>query len=125
MQQLILVRGLPGSGKSTFARRILAMSDFDTADNTTHIEADMFHYVNGEYKYKQSNLRYAHLWCQSITACALHKGRDVIVSNTFTTFDEIYPYIKIAKDFDVEVIIIECDSEYENTHTKCLKQLSI
>ena len=38
---LYIVRGIPGSGKSTFAKSL----------GGTHFEADMFFMKNGEYKY--------------------------------------------------------------------------
>jgi len=41
MSKLILVRGLPGSGKSTFAKTFGCL----------HVEADMFYIVGGKYRF--------------------------------------------------------------------------
>ena len=88
--KLIIVRGLPGSGKSTFAQ---------TFPFTVHLEADMF-FLNdvGEYKFDSQLLGRAHTWCQETTKILLRSGNSVIVSNTFTTMKEINPYLDIAKN---------------------------
>jgi adenylate kinase family enzyme len=74
MKNLILLRGLPGSGKSTFAKQIC----------NQHIEADMFFIQDGEYKFDASKLKEAHAWCKDKTEAWMQKGYNVCVSNTFT-----------------------------------------
>ena len=57
MPNLLIVRGLPGSGKSTFAKSILDNSNdcalvtksFNNMVYTHHYEADMFFENNGVY----------------------------------------------------------------------------
>ena len=110
---LVLVRGLPGSGKSTYANKIQLKHSAGEAD---HFEADMFHVKDGEYLFDQKNVRHAHMWCQAQTARSLYNGKTVIVANTFITFGELYPYIKIAKDFGAEVFIVECIGKFGNVH---------
>ena len=51
--ELVLIRGLPGSGKSTMAK-VLALVGFE------HYEADMFFVVNGQYRYDATRIRDAH-----------------------------------------------------------------
>jgi adenylate kinase family enzyme len=88
MRELILLRGLPGSGKSTFAKTLGGI----------HIEADQYFMENGEYKFDASKLKYAHQYCQSQTqAWMSHDGTQVnadkiVVSNTFTMEWEMIPY---------------------------------
>ena len=41
--RLILVRGVPGSGKSTFAAKVFP--------GAFHVENDMFHVKDGEYRF--------------------------------------------------------------------------
>lgn len=81
MSTLYLIRGLPGSGKSTLAERL----------NVQHVEADMFHVVNGSYQFDPARIKDAHTWCQSRTRQMLGDG-DVAVSNTFTQQWELAPY---------------------------------
>ena len=75
MKELILLRGLPGNGKSTFAKVI----------GGTHYEADMYFMEDGIYNFDPSGLKDAHAWCRNSTETAMRRGEDkVIVSNTFT-----------------------------------------
>lgn len=80
IMQLILVRGLPGSGKSTHAR-VIANEIFRCA----RIEADMYFVKDGEYLFDASKLGEAHKWCLDNTRELLSDGVSVVVSNTFTT----------------------------------------
>lgn len=85
---LILIRGLPGAGKSTAARERLPAF--------RHLEADMFFMVDGSYRFDPSKLREAHEWCQRETFAALARGEDVVVTNTFSRVWEMEPYAKFG-----------------------------
>ena len=65
--RLVLIRGPPGSGKSTMAK-VLALVGFG------HFEADMYFVVDGRYRYDASRIREAHAWCQTRTREALLAG---------------------------------------------------
>jgi len=108
---LEIVRGLPGSGKTTEAKKIMAEKNI-----TDHYEADMFITVDGEYKFSPGTIHYSHNWCQSMVAKALMDGKSVVVSNTFTQQWQITPYLIIAKDFDAKVILTTCKGEYGSIH---------
>jgi predicted kinase len=109
---MILVRGLPGSGKSTKAREIM--------DYRTHAvawcEADHYFITNGKYSYDQSRVSIAHRWCQKKAEDGMLQGHDIIVSNTFTTYAEMIPYFILAKDYGYRVEIIKCIGEFPNIH---------
>ncbi len=108
MSKLVLIRGLPGSGKSTEAK---------TLDGFKHFEADMFFIdENGEYKYDASKIKDAHNWCKLETYKAVKNKQDVVVSNTFTTNREIEPYFDIADMFGITPVIVECKGKWENVH---------
>lgn len=104
---LILVRGLPGSGKSTIAKSFIGFE---------HYEADMYHMVRGEYCYDQDRAVSAHAWCQSKTLEALSNGKNVVVSNTFVTNKEMQPYINICESLGIVPTIIEAKGNYQNDH---------
>lgn len=100
---LVLIRGLPGSGKTTMAKTIAGCH---------HFEADQFFEVNGEYRYDPSRIREAHEWCQSKTSGALGAGYSVVVSNTFTRLSEIEAYLGLTDN----VRIVEAVGRWKNVH---------
>ena len=107
--KLILIRGIPGTGKTTLANKIGML-------NTHHYEADMFFGRNYQENFDVSLLRSAHEWCRLSTKKSLLDGYSVIVSNTFTTEREIRPYIELGKEFGAEITIYELTKEYGSIH---------
>jgi ABC-type molybdenum transport system ATPase subunit/photorepair protein PhrA len=103
--ELVLIRGLPGSGKSTMARGF-------TAEGYLHFEADMYFEVDGQYQYDASRIRDAHNWCQTSARHALAAGKKVVVSNTFTQLREMDPYFKMTQNMRV----IEAKGQWQNVH---------
>ena len=106
---LYIVRGLPGSGKSTFAKSIAPV----------HFEADMFFMNNGEYKFDFSKIKEAHQWCQESTQDAMVYGSPkVAVSNTFTQEWEMKPYYEMAEKYGYVVfsVIVENRHGGKNVH---------
>ena len=108
MSKLVLIRGLPGSGKSTEAKKLFGFK---------HFEADMYFIdENGEYKYEARKIRDAHNWCRLETYKAVENGLNVVVSNTFTTNREIEPYFDIADMFGITPVIVECKGKWKSVH---------
>ena len=95
---LTLVRGLPGSGKSTFAWAI----------GLEAIEADQFFTDDdGVYQFDSSRLAEAHAWCQDRAYLGLEAGQDVTVANTFTQRWEMEPYLRMAHKLGSEVSVYD------------------
>lgn len=110
---LIIIRGLPGSGKTTLANRI----GESIQSNWTHYEADMyFTDTQGNYKWDRNKLREAHAWCLEKTREDMHKGYTVIVSNTFTTRRELNPYFDIAREWGITPTVITCENDWGSVH---------
>ena len=109
--KLILVRGISGSGKTTYAKELIKNDP-----SLSHYEADMYFYQNGEYKFNPAKLKDAHAWCKAQTEIDLLCGKSVIVSNTFTQKWEIQPYIELGKKYGVEVIINKAIGNYKHIH---------
>lgn len=111
-KSLVIVRGLPGSGKSTFAKLISAHPDFICT-------ADDFLMVNGKYTWSPETAGGAHLKCQN-KCKTLMKSKIplIIVANTSTTERELRPYYDLAKEFGYTVfsVIVENRHEGENSH---------
>lgn len=109
MRKLFLLRGLPGSGKTTLAE--VLMPDL-------HFEADMYWMINGEYKFDASKLHLAHKWCfdeveLEMMVCEIEKSDSIIVvSNTFTTEKELNPYLKLAKKYGFQVTSLVVENRH-------------
>jgi predicted kinase len=102
---LFIVRGVPGSGKSTFAKTLVGEKDY------CHKEADMY-FVDreGNYKFKPSKIKAAHEWCQEeIEFLMKYEHSRIAVSNTFTQEWEMESYYELAKKYGYTVfsIIVE------------------
>jgi predicted kinase len=110
--QLILIRGLPGSGKSTMAESM--MKD---VPGLMWTETDKYFIdSNGEYKFDPQELQDAHAWCQELTEDNLAKGLSTVVSNTFSRKWEMQPYFDMAKAHNAELVILEATGNWKSVH---------
>lgn len=108
-KDLIIIRGLPGAGKSLFATFI--SNNICTAD-------DYFINDKGEYIFDPV-LSIAHTKCFMKCENFLQKGIEkVVVANTSTTEWEFKGYIELGKKYGYRVhsIIIENRRFGQNTH---------
>lgn len=104
---ITLVRGLPGSGKSTYAKS-LGMKWY---------EADMYHCDKfGIYKFNPEKAAEAHAWSLHMAVTEIRKGLPVVISNTFTRLVEMQPYFFHAKELNVPVTVVEMNGDYGNVH---------
>ena len=121
MPKMIIIRGLPGSGKTHLAHE-MEMEIRRKKGMVCHFEADMFHMKWNEaenkrtYQYDPYMKIVAHRWCESMVEDAMEDGRDIIVSNTFSQYWEMVPYLILARDFGYSVQVITCKGEYPNIH---------
>ena len=114
--QLIIVRGLPGAGKSTIAKNIVSHAN-SVGDTCVHFETDMFFTdETGEYKYDVSKIVMAHKWCQQSVFSALGAGKSVVVSNTFVKKWEVQPYLDFCREKGITTSIVVASGNYKNVH---------
>jgi predicted kinase len=108
MKTLTLVRGLPGAGKSTFAKTLGGI----------HIEADHYFMKDGEYKFDASKLKQAHEYCRISAEGWMMEGYNIVVSNTFTQEWEMDAYHELAGKYGYRVysIIVENRHNGVNEH---------
>ena len=109
MQKLYIIRGVPGSGKTTLAQQLAGSNYFEADQWMTS--------PDGTYKFDPSRLGYCHRMCQQAVAGALDSGAAVVaVSNTFVKRRDFLPYVRLAEDRGVEVEIVICDGRFGNVH---------
>ena len=107
-QVIILVRGISGSGKSTFAKQI--------CNNVA--SADDYFMKDGEYQFDPKKLKDAHSYCLQKTIDYLDLGESVAVANTFTEEWEMKPYFDLAarKGIMIFSVVVENRHGGKNIH---------
>jgi predicted kinase len=109
---LTLVRGLPGSGKTTFANFIW--------NEYAICEADKFFYDSeGHYLFDASKLREAHNWCKDEVETRMKDNElnpqyypEIVVSNTFTQEWEMEEYFKLAEKYGYMVFTVVVENRH-------------
>lgn len=105
----MICRGIPGSGKSTFAKTL----------GGQHYEADMY-FINpttGEYKFDGSKIKNAHQWCQGfVKSDMILEYPKIVVSNTFTQEWEIEPYFELAKEYGYKVFVVIVENRHNGVN---------
>lgn len=112
---IYLIRGLPGSGKTTLARKL----------NAHLIEADQY-FVDphtGIWTFDPNKLPEAHAWCfnhytfqlQARHALAIG-NQDIAVANTFVKLAHLQPYIDLANKLEFKFNVIECKGRFKSIH---------
>ena len=115
---LFLVRGLPGSGKTSFASAI--WNDYAVC------EADKFFYdKEGNYNFDPLKLKEAHAWCKNEVESKMieHQNNqqyypEIAVSNTFTQEWEMEDYFKLAEKYEYKVVSLILENRHgsQNVH---------
>jgi len=115
---LFIIRGVSGSGKSTFAKKIVG-HDFLVC------EADKYFIdkETGEYKFDFSKIKDAHKFCQDTVETYMKDSlvndqfyREIAVANTFTQEWEMEPYFKLAKEYGYAVFTIVVENRHGGTN---------
>jgi predicted kinase len=114
---LILLRGLPGSGKSSLGEIILHCPGSNSPDV---LSADNFFMDDkGNYNFDATKIKQAHNDCQQ--KCAERMKLEIsriVVANTFTEKWEMDSYYEMAERYKYRVhsVIVENRHESKNIH---------
>lgn len=109
--KLVIIRGLPGSGKSTIAQEIRK----DYPGYFIHYENDQGLYNDScRYEWSKSRYKVAAKKCFDNTVMALNSNVNVIVANCFLTNKSIERYAKLVSIENL--FIIEATNNFDSIH---------
>lgn len=98
---LLIIRGLPGSGKTTLSEFI----------GLPYCEADQF-WEEYDYDFDPELLSATHTYCFSKVESYLASGQSVIVSNTSSADSEFEDYYDLADEYDARVISLIVENRH-------------
>lgn len=107
IKSCIILRGLPGSGKSTIAKLMA-----NAGRGHVIVSADSFMVdENNNYLFRAERLALCHGKCFGQFENAIGRDRDVLIDNTNTSIREWGKYYKIAQNngYHVTVLTVETD----------------
>jgi len=104
-QRIVVMRGVPGSGKSHEVRRLSVENELRQVDVLV-FSADFFFERSGVYRFDPKLLGRAHSEClrgftTALTSPPEHRDELLIVDNTNTTLREMNTYVKLAQAYGV------------------------
>ena len=104
---LIIMRGLPGSGKSSLAKSI-------AGDDGVIFSTDDLFEENGVYKFDSNKLRENHIRNRDMVNWAMSMGEPkIVLDNTNVTSEEIRPYVEMANKYGYKIVFQEPDTEWK------------
>ncbi|CAL4228676.1 unnamed protein product, partial [Meganyctiphanes norvegica] len=110
VKMLIILRGLPGSGKSTLGRELLGRNGVILSTD------DFFCDKQGIYHYDPTRITEAHTWNKRRAQKRLNDGKSpVVIDNTNMEIWEFKPYIKMGLDLGFDIDILEPDTPWKLT----------
>lgn len=121
-KSLILLRGLPGSGKTTLAKVL--------SENNTYPVFSVDDYftneLTGEYIFNFKDNHLAYKQCEALTKDAMKQQiSKIFVHNTFTMDWELEPFFKLASAFNYKLFVMTVENYHhkKNRHEVSDEQL--
>jgi predicted kinase len=119
---LFLLRGLPGSGKSTIAK-VLSESGkypvYSVDDYFTDSKSGVYH-----FKFDENYLAYK--FCESNTETSMQDNvAKIFIANTFTLDWEIAPYFKLAAKYNYKIFVLTVENYHGHKNSHEVSQVQI
>ena len=111
-KQVVILRGVPGAGKSTLAQQIIVDAQVKGEKAVAFSSDDYFTTPAGEYRFDSTQLPEAHASCFRRFLDFLQEETGIaIIDNTNTLVFEMSPYILAAQaySFKIQIIRLVCN----------------
>lgn len=109
---LMILQGVPGSGKSAFARKLMTKTI-----NAVIVSTDEWHHdLTGKYTFNRDKIAAFHQAAQQKCRVLLKLGCAVILDNTNILNAHIKPYVQMAVEMGVAVKFCRLEGNFESSH---------
>lgn len=117
-KELFLIRGVSGSGKTTFVESVKRQFDITASADDFMINE------NGDYVFDASRLGECHQKCIDVVKNGMVNMKSrIFVHNTLTTDWEMEPYFKLAAKFGYLVHSIIKEKRHDGKNVHCVDEV--
>ena len=112
MHELIILRGLPASGKTTLAEVLSEGGTYPVFSVDDYFTDENGHY---EFRFQENHLAYKQ--CEEGVRTAMQQGAPkIILHNTFTIEWEMEPYFKLASEHDYRLHVLTVENRHGSSN---------